>query len=74
MRSLYRFHVYYVRRVLKRMLVPKPSETEFDKYNNAFDLKEVRRIGDEYDCSTKSLHVYRNSSYFERTDNWKVGG
>jgi len=67
-RSLYRFHVYYhIRRILKRMLVPTPSEEGFDKYNNAYDLKEVRRIGDEYGCSTKNLHVYKNSTYFERT-------
>ena len=67
-RSLYRFHVYYhVRRILKRMLVPTPSEEGFDKYNNTYNLKEVRRIGDEYGCSTKSLHIYKNSTYFERT-------
>ena len=36
-RSLYKFHVYYhIRRILKRMLVPTPSEEGFDKYNNAY--------------------------------------
>ena len=55
------------RRILKRMLVPTPGEEGFDKYNNAYDLKEVRRIGDEYGYSTKSLHVYKNSTFFERT-------
>ena len=73
-RSLYRFHVYYhVRRILKRMLVPTPSEEGFDKYNNAYDLKEVRRIGDEYGCSTKTLHAYKNSTYFERAGMPKTG-
>ena len=42
-RSVYRFHVYnHVRRILKRILVPTPGEDGFDKYNNAYDLKEVR--------------------------------
>jgi len=66
-RSLYRFHAYYhIRRILKRMLVPTPSEEGFDRYNNAYNLKEVRRIGDEYGCSTRN-YLYRNSSYFDRT-------
>ena len=61
-RSLYRFHVYYhVRRILKRMLTPLPGEEGFDKYNNAFSLEEVRRIGDEYGCSAKNLNIYRNA-------------
>jgi len=67
-RSLYRFHAYYhIRRILKRMLVLTPSEEGFDRYNNPYNLKEVRRIGDEYGCSTKSLYLYRNSAYFDRT-------
>ena len=65
---LYRFHTYYhIRRILKRMLVPTPSEYGFDKYNNAFSLENVRRIGDEYGCSTKNLEIYRNKYYFDRT-------
>jgi len=67
-KALYRFHAYYhIRRILKRMLVPTPGEEGFDRYNNAYNLKEVRRIGDEYGCSTKSLFLYRNESYFDRT-------
>ena len=72
-RSLYRFHAYYhIRRILKRMLVPRPSEDGFDKYNNAYSLEEARRIGDEYGCSTKSLGIYRNAYYFDHTghNNW----
>ena len=73
-RSLYRFHVYYhVRRILKRMLVPTPSEDGFDKYNNSYSLEQVQRIGDEYGCSTKALGIYMNASYFDRTGNWKSG-
>ena len=34
---------------------------------NAFSLEQVRRIGDEYGCSTKSLGIYKNEYYFERT-------
>ena len=67
-KALYRFHAYYhVRRILKRMLTPLPGTEGFDKYNNAFSLEEVRRIGDEYGCSTKSLGIYENKYYFERT-------
>ena len=60
-RALYRFHAYYhVRRILKRMSVPTPSEEGFDKYNNTFSLEEVRIIGNEYGCSTRSMTVYKN--------------
>ena len=48
-KALYRFHAYYhIRRILKRILTPLPGEEGFDKYNNAFSLDHVRRIGDEY--------------------------
>ena len=67
-KALYRFHAYnHVRRILKRMLTPLPRTEGFDKYNNAFNLEQVRRIGDEYGCSTKSLGIYENKYYFERT-------
>ena len=67
-RALYRFHTYYhVRRILKRMLTPLPGEEGFDKFDNAFSLEEVRRIGNEYGCSTKFLGIFKNKYYFERT-------
>ena len=67
-RALYRFHVYYhVRRILKRMLTPLPGEEGFDKYNNAFNLEQVRKIGDEYGVSTKNLGIFKNEYYFDRT-------
>ena len=67
-RALYRFHVYYhVRRILKRMLTPLPGEEGFDKFDNAFNLEQVRRIGDEYGVSTKNLGIFKNKYYFERT-------
>ena len=67
-RALYRFHVYYhVRRILKRMLTPLPGEEGFDKYNNAFSLEAIRRIGDEYGCSVKNLNIYRNEYYLDRS-------
>ena len=67
-RALYRFHTYYhVRRILKRMLTPLPGEEGFDKYNNAFSLEEVRRIGDEYGVSTKNLGIFKNKYYFDRS-------
>ena len=67
-KALYRFHAYYhVRRILKRMLTPLPGTEGFDKYNNAFSLEQVRRIGDEYGVITKSLRIYENKYYFDRT-------
>ena len=67
-KALYRFHTYYhVRRILKQMLTPLPGTEGFDKYNNAFHLEKVRRIGDEYGCSTKSLGIFENKYYFDRT-------
>ena len=67
-RAVYKFHSYYhVRRILKRMLTPLPGEEGFDKYNNAFSLEQVRRIGDEYGCSTNDLAIYRNKYYFDRS-------
>ena len=67
-KALYRFHVYYhVRRILKRMLTPLPGEEGFDKYDNAFSLEQVRRIGDEYGVSTKNLNIYRNEYYFDQS-------
>ena len=55
------------------MLTPLPETEEFDKYNNTFDLEEVRRIGDEYGVTTKSLGIFKNEYYFERMgtgNNW----
>ena len=67
-KALYRFHAYYhIRRILRRMKTPLPSEDGFDKYNNAFSLEQVKKIGDEYGCSTKNLGIYRNGYYFDRS-------
>ena len=67
-KALYRFHAYYhIRRILRRMKTPLPSEDGFDKYNNAFSLEQVKKIGDEYGCSTKNLSIYRNGYYFDRS-------
>ena len=67
-RSLYRFHKYYhIRRILRRMKTPLPSEDGFDKYNNAFSLEQVKKIGDEYGCSKKSLGIYKNEYNFDRS-------
>ena len=67
-KALYKFHTYYhVKQILKRMSVPTPSEDGFDKSNNAFSLEQVRRIGNEYCCSTNDLDIYRNKYYFDRS-------
>ena len=49
------------------MLTPLPGEEGFDKYNNAFSLEQVRRIGDEYGCSAKNLNIYKNEYYLDRS-------
>ena len=73
-RSLYRFHAYYhIRRILKRIGAPLPSQHGFDKYNNDYDLAQVNKIGNEYGSSTKSLFLYRNETYFERTGTARSG-
>ena len=66
-RALYRFHTYYhVMRILSRIRAPTPSQEDFDKYKNAFFL-EVRRVGNEYGCSTENLGIYRNQYYFDKS-------
>ena len=73
-RSFYRFHTYYqIQRILKRIGAALPSEHGFDKYNNDFDLTQVNKIGDEYGAPTKSLFLYRNDAYFERTGTARSG-
>ena len=58
-------------------LLPHPEDIEadvdsstgdrgFDKYNNAFHLEEVRRIGDEYGVTTKSLGIFKTSITLRR--------
>ena len=37
------------------------------KYNNAFSLEEVRRVGNEYGCGTENLSIYRNQYYFDQS-------
>ena len=59
-RAFYRFHAYYhIRRILKRMLTPLPGEAGFDKYDNAFSLEQVRRVGDEYGVIAKNLGIFK---------------
>ena len=67
-KALYKFHTYYhIRRILKRMSVPTPSEEGFDKYDNAFSLEQVGRIGDEYGCFTKNMCIYKDEYYLDRS-------
>ena len=46
--------------------MPLPGTESFDKYNNAFSLKEVMRIGDENGVSTKNLGIFKNKYYFDK--------
>ena len=67
-RTLYRFHKYYhIRRILSRIRAPTSSQEGFDKYNNAFSLEKMRRVQNEYWCSTENLSIYRNQYYFDKS-------
>ena len=66
--ALYRFHTYYhVMQILSRIRAPTPSQEGFDMYSNVFSLEEVRRVGNEYGCSTEDLSIYRNQYYFDKS-------
>ena len=54
-RSVYRFHVYYqIRRILNRLEIPLPDENSFNKYNNPYNHKKVKKICIEYGVSDES--------------------
>ena len=48
-RSVYRFHVYYhVRRILKKLQVPLPHETDFNAADNPYTESEFLKICEDY--------------------------
>ena len=55
------------------MLTPLPGEEGFDKYNNAFSLEQVRRIGDEYGCKHEEPGDFQKRVLFRSLwDKWKL--
>ena len=63
-RSIYRFHVYYlIRRILKILEIPLPYENSFNQYNNLYNHEKFIGICCEYGVSN-DLTKWRNQKYF----------
>ena len=63
-RSIYRFHVYYhIRRILKILEIPLPSEYSFNQYNNPYNHEKFIGICSEYGVNN-DLTKWRNQKYF----------
>ena len=63
-RSVYRFHVYYhIRRVLKRLQVVLPHETNFNPADNPYTEKEFYNLCQEYNISNDPMR-YRFEKFF----------
>ena len=58
-RSLYRFHIYYmIRRTLSEMKCPLPQDTLWSTFNNNINILEYQRICREFGIDNKtSWHV-----------------
>ena len=61
MRSIYRFHVYYhIRRILKMIQIPLPSDNTFHKYNNPYSREMCMKICGEYGVSNDLMKELMN--------------
>ena len=59
-KSICRFHVYYyIRRILKILQIPLPSDNTFQKYNNPYSCKMCMKICSKYGVSN-DLIKWRN--------------
>ena len=74
-RSTYRFHVYYhIRKILKILEIPLPSENSFNQYNNLYNHEKFIGICSEYGVSN-DLTKWRNQTYFSTWQSraWETG-
>ena len=74
-RSIYRFHVYYlIRRILKILDIPLPYENSFNQYNNSYNHEKFIGICSEYGVSN-DLTKWRNRKYFSTWQSraWETG-
>ena len=74
-RSIYRFHVYHhIRRILKILQIPLPSDNTFHKYNNPYSRETFMKICNEYGVSN-DLMKWRNQGYFTtwQSKAWETG-
>ena len=63
-RSVYRFHVYYhVRRVLKRLQVPLPHKTGFNRADNPYTESEFLKICEDYGVPNDPIR-YRDEKFY----------
>ena len=63
-RSVYRFHVYYhVRGVLKRLQIPLPHETGFNKADNPYTESEFFKICEDYRVSNDPMK-YQDEKFY----------
>ena len=71
-RSVYRFHVYYhVRRVLKRLQVPLPHETDFNVADNPYTESEFFKICEDYRVrNDPMIEIYKFYWSYQRGVGW----
>ena len=75
LRSIYRFHVYYhIRRILKRLEIPLPFESSFNRYNNQCNHERFVEICGEYGVSNE-LTRWRYQKHFSTWQSraWEMG-
>ena len=71
-RSVYRFHVYHVRRVLKRLQTPLPHETGFSMADNPYTESEFFKICEDYGVPNNPM-MYRDEKFYwtyQRVVSW----
>ena len=72
-RSVYRFHVYYhVRRVLKKLQVPLPHETDFNTAGNPYTESEFLKTCEDYGVPNDPMR-YRDEKFYwsyQRSGHW----
>ena len=64
-RIIHCFHVYYhIRRILKILEIPLPSENSFNQYNYLYNHEKFIGICNEYEISN-DLTKWRNKNIFQ---------
>ena len=74
-RSIYCFHVcYHIRRILKILEIPLPSDNSFHQYNNPYSREKFMKIWSEYKVSN-DLAKWRHQGYFTTWQSraWETG-
>ena len=69
MRSVYKLHVYYhIRRILKKLQIPLPFESGFNKYDNPYSKEHFLEVCREYGVSSNEK-LYRGQYFFSSPQN-----